>query len=99
MCDKNPQKIQSMFNEISRYYDKMNDFISLGTHRVIKKNAIKMLKLSPNTMVLDVCCGTGDFTSIINQLFPSIKVIGLDFSPKMLEIAKQKNPKDRKSVV
>lgn len=91
--DKEPQKIKNMFDEISVYYDSMNNFISLGTHFVLKYLCVKELELKPRSMVLDLCCGTGDFTKIISIYFPRVKVIGLDFSEKMLKIAKSKNPK------
>ena len=35
-CDKNPEKIKSMFEEIAIYYDKVNNIISFGTHYLIK---------------------------------------------------------------
>ncbi|HCB11213.1 MAG TPA: bifunctional demethylmenaquinone methyltransferase/2-methoxy-6-polyprenyl-1,4-benzoquinol methylase, partial [Cyanobacteria bacterium UBA11991] len=35
MTDKNPQKIKNMFDEISPYYDEMNNLMSLGTHYLI----------------------------------------------------------------
>ena len=92
-CDKNPEKITKMFNEISGYYDKMNNLISLGTHYLIKKIALKNLKIDKNSYVLDLCCGTGDFSKIFGQIAPEAKVIGLDNSIKMLKLAKIKNPK------
>jgi len=91
-CDKNPEKITKMFDEISSYYDNMNNFISLGTHYLIKKTALKNLKIGANSYVLDLCCGTGDFTRILGQIAPKSKVIGLDNSKEMLKLAKTKNP-------
>ena len=67
-CDKTPQKITKIFDEISGYYDKMNNFISLGTHYFIKKIALKNLKIRQNSYILDLCCGTGDFTQIMIKL-------------------------------
>lgn len=92
ICDKNPQKIKKMFNEIAPYYDLMNNKISLNTHYLIKMLAIKKLNIKPNSLTLDICCGTGDFSRIINKLYPKTKVIGLDISENMLQIAKSKNP-------
>lgn len=92
MCDKNPQKIKAIFENISLYYDKMNDIISFCTHKLIKKSAINELEIKPYTMVLDLCCGTGDFSGIITKNCKDVKVIGLDVSPNMLKIAKQKYP-------
>ena len=91
-CDKNPEKISKMFDEISPYYDKMNNFISLGTHYFIKKLTLKSLNIGKNSYVLDLCCGTGDFTEIIGKIEPKTKIIGLDNSVEMLKLAKAKNP-------
>jgi demethylmenaquinone methyltransferase/2-methoxy-6-polyprenyl-1,4-benzoquinol methylase len=91
--DKNPQKIRSMFDEVSCYYDFVNNLISFGTHYLLRYLAIRELKIEPRSNVLDTCCGTGDFVKIIKRLSPKTKVIGLDFSPKMVKLAKQKNPK------
>lgn len=92
-ADKNPQKIQSIFDEISSNYDLMNNIISLGTHYIIKFLSTRELKIKPRSNILDLCCGTGDFTRIIKKFYPRSKVIGLDFSPKMIKLAKIKNPK------
>lgn len=91
--DKTPEKIKNMFDEISFYYDQMNNYMSLGSHIFVKYLALKELGLKPRTMLLDVCCGTGDFTKLISKFFPRVKVIGLDFSEKMLKVAKGKNSK------
>lgn len=92
-CNKNPENIKNLFNEIAQYYDRVNNFISFGTHYFIKISALKSLEIKPHALVLDTCCGTGDFTKIISKLYPSAKVIGLDFSVNMLRLAKLKNPK------
>ena len=92
-CNKNPEKIKSMFDQIALYYDKVNNLISFGTHYLIKYLCVKQLDIKPRSMVLDLCCGTGDFSKIINKIYPRAKVIGLDFSAEMLKLAKNKNPK------
>lgn len=90
--DKTPEKIKNMFDKIAFYYDQMNNYMSLGSHIIVKYLALRELGLKPRTMLLDVCCGTGDFTKLISKFFPRVKVIGLDFSEKMLKVAKEKNP-------
>jgi demethylmenaquinone methyltransferase/2-methoxy-6-polyprenyl-1,4-benzoquinol methylase len=92
--NKNPQKIQQMFDNLAFNYDKMNNFISLGLHLFVKFFALKELEIQPRTNLLDLCCGTGDFTKLILKFYPRAKVIGLDFSKEMLKLAKQKNPKN-----
>lgn len=90
---KNPQKVRSMFDEVSSYYDFVNNLISFGTHYLLRYFAIKELKIEARSNVLDTCCGTGDFVRIIKKISPKAKVIGLDFSQNMVKLAKQKNPK------
>ena len=92
MITKDTQKIKNLFNEIAIYYDKMNNIISFGTHYIIKFLALRTLNLAPRTMLLDLCCGTGDNSRLLNKFFPRVKVIGLDFSANMVKIAKLKNP-------
>ena len=86
------KQIQFIFDEISQYYDFMNNLISFGTHYFIKYSALKKLNIKPNSTIVDLCCGTGDFVNLINNYYPNSKVIGIDFSQKMLKLAKLKNP-------
>ena len=44
-------------------------------------------------MILDICCGTGDFTQLVQKFYPRARIIGVDFSRNMLNLAKIKNPK------
>lgn len=84
--------VKNLFNKISNKYDFMNNVISFGMHKFVKFVAIKELKIEPNSKVLDLCCGSGDLGAIIKKNQPSCDVIGVDFSPKMLENARLKNP-------
>ena len=96
MFFKNPRYIRDLFNSISNNYDKLNDIMSFGLHRKIKKDIIKPLN-TPLTVyhlpftILDLCTGTGDLAAILKEKYPEAKVIGVDFSEKMLEIARRKH--------
>ena len=57
--------VQSVFDRVYNKYDLMNDFMSLGIHRIWKKNLINMMNPSVNDQLIDVACGTGD----IGKLF------------------------------
>lgn len=92
MCDKNPQKIKDMFDNIASYYDKMNNLMSFYLHKKIKTKAVKMLDIKPKSYVLDLCCGTGDLCGIISDFQRKIRIIGVDNSLNMLKIAKSKYP-------
>ena len=84
--------IRNLFDNLSNKYDLMNNIISFGTHKIIKKSAIKALKIRPNSKVLDLCCGTGDLGAIIKEIEPTCDVVGVDFSEQMIELARRKNP-------
>jgi len=84
------EQVATMFNNISGTYDFLNHFLSLGIDVLWRKKAIKeLVSIHPRTM-LDVATGTGDFAfEAIKKLHPE-KVIGVDISEGMLEVAKKK---------
>ena len=57
--------VQSVFDRVYDKYDLMNDFMSMGIHRIWKKNLINMMNPSVKSNLIDVACGTGD----IGKLF------------------------------
>lgn len=87
---KNPEFIKNLFNSISNNYDKLNDIMSLGLHKSIKKDTIKAPGLNSEAKILDLCTGTGDLASILKEKYPQAEVIGVDFSSDMLKIAREK---------
>lgn len=89
---KNPEFIKKLFNSVSNNYDKLNDIMSLGLHKSIKKDAIKAPKLNPQAKILDLCTGTGDLAGILKEKYPQAEIIGVDFSSDMLKIARKKHP-------
>ena len=56
--------VQGVFDKVFDKYDTMNDFMSLGAHRVWKKNFILSLNPSINKSLIDVACGTGDIAKL-----------------------------------
>lgn len=87
---KTPANIQNLFNQIAVRYDFMNNLISLGLHRAVKKSAIGLLDIKPHSRILDACCGTGDIAEMIKKAEPLAEVTGLDFSENMLIFAKKR---------
>ena len=60
--------VQNVFDQVYNNYDLMNDLMSLGIHRLWKKNLIHMMNPSPNQKLIDVACGTGDIVKIYLDL-------------------------------
>jgi demethylmenaquinone methyltransferase / 2-methoxy-6-polyprenyl-1,4-benzoquinol methylase len=82
-------QVAKMFNNISRHYDFLNHFLSLGIDKAWRKKAIGLLRPLNPKEILDVATGTGDFALQALSLRPD-KVTGIDISEGMLEIGKKK---------
>jgi demethylmenaquinone methyltransferase/2-methoxy-6-polyprenyl-1,4-benzoquinol methylase len=87
----NENHVQSLFQTIAPKYDLMNWVISLGLHRLWRNRAVSELGIKSGAKVLDICCGTASWTvKLAREVGPEGKVVGVDFSPRMLEIGRQK---------
>ncbi len=78
-----------MFNNISKRYDFLNHFLSLGIDILWRKKAIKELRALQPKQILDIATGTGDFAIEALALKPD-KVTGVDISEGMLEFGRKK---------
>ena len=89
--------VESVFNKVYDKYDLMNDFMSLGVHRLWKKDMINWMSPSPKKKLIDMACGTGDLGKLFleNTNYEG-KVLFVDPNLKMLKkgIEKLKNHKN-----
>src|SRR6201999_103878 len=84
------EQVADMFNNISKTYDFLNHFMSLGIDIIWRKKAINELKKDQPKLILDVATGTGDFAFEALKILKPEKIIGVDISQGMLDIAQQK---------
>jgi demethylmenaquinone methyltransferase / 2-methoxy-6-polyprenyl-1,4-benzoquinol methylase len=84
------EQVADMFNNISKTYDFLNHFLSLGIDIIWRKKAINELKHDKPRHILDVATGTGDFAFEALSILKPEKITGVDISAGMLEIANQK---------
>lgn len=90
LTNKVPEKdVQHVFDSIAGNYDKLNSIMSLGTHNKWRLDATEMIKGNPLD-ILDLCCGTADWSLVLGNKFPHAHIIGLDFSSEMLKIGQEK---------
>jgi len=83
--------VQSVFNQVYDKYDLMNDFMSLGIHRIWKKNLLNMMNPSSNDKLIDVACGTGDIAKIYLENVDKLsKITCVDPNRGMLKKAQEK---------
>ena len=89
--EQKAQYVREMFTSIAPTYDRLNSVMSLGLHRVWRRQAVALTGLRPGDTALDVATGTGDFAlAMARRVIPGGRVIGTDFSEGMLELAAAK---------
>jgi demethylmenaquinone methyltransferase/2-methoxy-6-polyprenyl-1,4-benzoquinol methylase len=82
-----------MFDRIALVYDRMNSVMTAGMHHRWRERAADLAGLQPGAAALDVACGTGDLAIALRErVGPAGRVVGLDFSERMLELARAKAP-------
>ena len=86
------EQVAEMFNNISKRYDFLNHFLSLGIDILWRKKAIRLLKPDAPKQILDVATGTGDFALEALALKPD-RIVGVDISAGMLDMGKIKMKK------
>ncbi len=85
--------VQEVFREIAPVYDKANIILSLGQVQKWQRFLVARTGIQPGGSVLDVGCGTGEITLLLAAAAGEKgRVIGLDRSPAMLAMAKEKRP-------
>lgn len=83
------EEVATMFNNISKRYDFLNHFLSLGIDKIWRKKAIRLLKEVQPKSVLDIATGTGDFAIAALKLKPE-EIVGVDISQGMLDVGIEK---------
>lgn len=84
------QQVAKMFDNISGTYDFLNHFLSLGIDIRWRRIAIRSLQSIKPQHLLDVATGTGDFAIEAIRILAPEKVVGVDISQGMLDVAKEK---------
>ena len=84
-------QIRGMFDRIAGIYDLMNSAMTVGLHHRWRERAADLAELEAGDSALDVCCGTGDLAlELARRTGPEGRVIGSDFSERMLDLAREK---------
>ena len=84
-------QVRGMFDRIAGVYDVMNTAMTAGLHHRWRERAADRAELGPGDVALDACCGTGDLSfELARRVGPEGRVIGSDFSERMLDLARQK---------
>ena len=84
-------QVRAMFDRIAGVYDVMNSVMTAGMHHRWRQRAADLARLRPGDSALDVATGTGDLAvELAGRVAPEGRVVGSDFSERMLEVARRK---------
>ncbi len=84
------EQVANMFNNISKTYDMLNRMMTMGIDTIWRKKAIRSLRSIHPQLILDVATGTGDFALESIRILNPKKIIGVDISAGMLDVAREK---------
>lgn len=89
--EEKEQRVGEVFRSVANRYDIMNDIMSLGTHRLIKRFTIELSALRKGHKVLDLAGGTGDFSIRFSPIVGnSGQVVLADINEAMLQVARDR---------
>ena len=84
-----PQQVRQLFEQVAPHYDRLNDLLSLGLHRLWKRQMVQLLQPKAGEAWLDLCCGTGDLALLLaERLRPKGMVLAVDAAEAPLQRAR-----------
>jgi demethylmenaquinone methyltransferase/2-methoxy-6-polyprenyl-1,4-benzoquinol methylase len=93
--------VTPMFDIIAPRYDRFTRVFSFGMDRHWKAELTEWIRgaIGPRSRVLDLACGTGDLAFAAAERAVDGSVLGVDASPKMIELARARAEHDARSGV
>ena len=86
--------IKRLFSKIAGRYDIANSILSFNQDARWRKRGIELSESKPGQVWLDVCCGTGKLTFGLRRRNELARLVGLDFTPAMLDVARKNELKE-----
>jgi len=85
------EKVAEVFHSVAAKYDLMNDFMSLGIHRLWKRATIEQSGVRQGQAVLDLAGGTGDLTARFSAMVGSTgQVVLADINDSMIKVGRSR---------
>ena len=83
--EEKTRRVTDVFSSVAGNYDLMNDLMSLGIHRLWKRQAVHIAQIRPGFRVLDLAGGTGDITALLHDRVGSAgRIVVADINESML---------------
>ena len=87
------ERVRRMFGAIAPSYDFNNRVHSFGQDQRWRRRGVRLADPGRDSVVVDVACGTGDLSEAFHDRGVQ-QVIGVDFTPEMLDVARQRASRD-----
>jgi demethylmenaquinone methyltransferase/2-methoxy-6-polyprenyl-1,4-benzoquinol methylase len=92
--------VRDMFAAIAPRYDFLNSVLSFRLHHTWRRHAVRLARLQPGDIVLDVCAGTGDFAfELARAVGETGRVYAVDFCEPMLQVGKRKAQRQKNRTI
>lgn len=92
--NEHKNRVRSVFESVASRYDKMNDLMSFGLHRLWKRRLVSQLNPKADMRIIDIATGTGDIAFLLKDWLKNTRnqefhqpITMCDPSTEMLKIA------------
>jgi demethylmenaquinone methyltransferase/2-methoxy-6-polyprenyl-1,4-benzoquinol methylase len=83
--------VGGVFSSVAQRYDVMNDFMSLGTHRLFKRMLVELTGARRGHRLLDLAGGTGDVAALLAPITgDSGQVVLADRNAEMMHVGRNR---------
>jgi demethylmenaquinone methyltransferase/2-methoxy-6-polyprenyl-1,4-benzoquinol methylase len=82
--------MRAMFHTVAPRYDFITRAFSYGMDKHWKRLGVERAYLPEKPAVLDLASGTGDFSRIVRQFHPGARVVAVDLTHRMLQLARER---------
>jgi demethylmenaquinone methyltransferase / 2-methoxy-6-polyprenyl-1,4-benzoquinol methylase len=79
--------MREMFHQVAPRYDFITRAFSYGMDRRWKREGVERAGLPKNPLILDLACGTGDFSALVSACRPFANTVAVDLTERMLRLA------------
>ena len=86
--------MRRMFGTIAPRYDFITRAFSYGMDRRWKRAGVLKAPLAKPAVILDLACGTGDFSNLVMRTAPGARVVAVDLTVEMLGKARQRGVRE-----
>ncbi len=81
--------MRKLFHTVAPRYNLITRLFSYGMDSGWKREAVRRVPLRENATVLDLACGTGDFSRLVLQTLPRATAVASDLTCQMLQLARR----------